>query len=162
MTGCAFCNTVRGREDGLESMGACIYIEDSGCYGRNGHEDAAADAALLAKAVERPVRVQWSRADEHGCPKGPPKLVDIRAAVDGGVAPAWEWEFLIPQQTAGGFNVPLVAATLAGMPADDHIAPGNIFQNSAIQYKFANVKTVCRRLATTPFCPSWTMATPEV
>ncbi len=27
----------------------CIYIEGSGCYGRNGHEDAAADAALLAK-----------------------------------------------------------------------------------------------------------------
>ena len=110
--------------------------------------------APLAKSVERPVRVQWSRADEHGCPKDPPTLVDIRAAVDGGVVTAWESEFLIPQQTAGGFNVPLVAATLAGMPADDHIAPGNIFQNSVIPYKFANVKTVCRRLATTPLRPS--------
>ena len=29
----------------------CIYLEGSGCYGRNGHEDAAADAALLAKAL---------------------------------------------------------------------------------------------------------------
>jgi len=134
----------------------CIYIEGSGCYGRNGHEDAAADAALLAKTVERPVRVQWSRADEHGWdPKGPPTLVDIRAAVDGDVVTAWESEFFIPQQTAGSFNVPLVAATLAGMPAGDDIAPGNIFQNSAIPYKFANVKTVCRRLATTPFRPSW-------
>src|SRR5262252_39017 len=135
----------------------CIYIEGSGCYGRNGHEDAAADAALLAKAVGRPVRVQWSRADEHGWdPKGPPTLVDLRAAVDGGGAvTAWESEFFIPQQTAGSFNVPLVAATLAGMPAGDDIAPGNIFQNSAIPYKFANVKTVCRRLATTPFRPSW-------
>src|SRR6516225_2416978 len=134
----------------------CIYIEGSGCYGRNGHEDAAADAALLAKAVERPVRVQWSRADEHGWdPKGPPTLVDIRAAMDGGVVTAWESEFFIPQQTAGSFNVPLIAATLAGMPAGDDIAPGNIFQNSAIPYKFANVKTVCRRLATTPFRPSW-------
>ena len=135
----------------------CIYLEGSGCYGRNGHEDAAADAALLAKAVGRPVRVQWSRADEHGWdPKGPPTLIDIRAAVDssGGVT-AWESEFFIPQQTANGFHVPLVAATLTGMPADDHIAPGNIFQNSAIPYKFANVKTVCRRLETTPFRPSW-------
>ena len=44
----------------------CIFIEGAGCYGRNGHEDAAADAALLAKAVGKPVRVQWSRADEHG------------------------------------------------------------------------------------------------
>src|SRR6202008_224365 len=44
----------------------CLYIEGSGCYGRNGHEDAAADAALIAKEVGRPVRVQWSPADEHG------------------------------------------------------------------------------------------------
>jgi nicotinate dehydrogenase subunit B len=135
----------------------CIYIEGSGCYGRNGHEDAAADAALLAKAVARPVRVQWSRADEHGWdPKGPPTLIDLRAAVDGaGAVTAWESEFFIPQQTAGSFNVPLVAATLAGMPAGEDIAPGNIFQNSAVPYKFANVKTVCRRLAATPFRPSW-------
>jgi nicotinate dehydrogenase subunit B len=135
----------------------CIYIEGSGCYGRNGHEDAAADAALLAKMVERPVRVQWSRADEHGWdPKGPPTLVDLRAAMDGtGVVTGWESEFFIPQQTAGSFLVPLVAATLAGMPAGDDIAPGNIFQNSAIPYKFANVKTVCHRLASTPFRPSW-------
>ena len=133
----------------------CIYIEGSGCYGRNGHEDAAADAALLAKMVERPVRVQWSRADEHGWdPKGPPTLVDLRAAMDGtGVVTGWESEFFIPQQTAGSFLVPLVAATLAGMPAGDDIAPGNIFQNSAIPYKFANVKTVCHRLASTPFRP---------
>src|SRR4029079_4193816 len=61
----------------------CIYIEGSGCYGRNGHEDAAADAALLAKAVGRPVRVQWMREDEHGWdPKGPPTLIDVRAALD--------------------------------------------------------------------------------
>jgi CO/xanthine dehydrogenase Mo-binding subunit len=32
----------------------CIYFEGSGCYGRNGHEDAAADAALLAKIVGKP------------------------------------------------------------------------------------------------------------
>jgi len=135
----------------------CIYLEGSGCYGRNGHEDAAADAALLAKAVGRPVRVQWSRADEHGWdPKGPPTMIDIRAAMDSaGTITAWESEFFIPQQTANGFHVPLVAATLAGMPADDHTAPGNIFQNSAIPYKFANVKTTCHRLETTPFRPSW-------
>jgi nicotinate dehydrogenase subunit B len=135
----------------------CLYVEGSGCYGRNGHEDAAADAALLAKEAGRPVRVQWSRADEHGWdPKGPPTLIDLRAAMDeAGSVKAWQSEFFIPQQTAGGFNVPLVAATLAGLPADDHTAPGNIFQNSAIPYKFANVKTVCHRLEKTPFRPSW-------
>ncbi|MGO9699766.1 MAG: molybdopterin cofactor-binding domain-containing protein [Xanthobacteraceae bacterium] len=135
----------------------CIYVEGAGCYGRNGHEDAAADAALLAKAVGRPVRVQWSRADEHGWdPKGPPTLIDLRAAMDGsGAVVAWESEFFIPQQTPNAFVVPLVAATLSGMPADDTIAPGNVFQNSNIPYKFANIKAVCHRLETTPFRPSW-------
>ncbi len=73
----------------------CIFMEGAGCYGRNGHEDAAADAALLAKAVGKPVRVQWSRADEHGWdPKGPPTLIDLRAGIDssGNVA-AWMGEF---------------------------------------------------------------------
>ena len=68
----------------------------------------------MAKAVGRPVRVQWSRADEHGWdPKGPPTLIDLRAAVDdaGGIK-AWQSEFFIPQQTAGGFNMPLIAAAL--------------------------------------------------
>jgi nicotinate dehydrogenase subunit B len=135
----------------------CLYIEGSGCYGRNGHEDAAADAALLAKAVGQPVRVQWSRADEHGWdPKGPPTLIDLRAAMDAnGNITGWDSEFFIPQQTAGGFMVPLVAASLADLPADNHTAPGNIFQNSAIPYRIPSVRTVCHRLETTPFRPSW-------
>jgi len=135
----------------------CIYLEGAGCYGRNGHEDAAADAALLAKLTAKPVRVQWSRADEHGWdPKGPPTLIDLRAALDAsGNVTAWESEFFIPQQTPAGFMVPLVAASLSGLPADTDIAPGNIFQNSAIPYKFANTKAVCHRLETTPFRPSW-------
>ena len=135
----------------------CIYLEGAGCYGRNGHEDAAADAALLARAVGKPVRVQWSRADEHGWdPKGPPTLIDLRAAMDDkGNVTAWDSEFYIPQQTPGGFHVPLVAATLTGMPADNHIAPGNIFQNSATPYRFPSVRTVCHRLEETPFRPSW-------
>jgi len=134
----------------------CIYLEGSGCYGRNGHEDAAADAALIAKTVGKPVRVQWSRADEHGWdPKGPPTLIDLRASLDGANVTAWESEFFIPQQTAGRFHVPLVAATLSGMSPQVDVAPGNVFQDSAIPYKFANVKTVCHRLETTPFRPSW-------
>jgi CO/xanthine dehydrogenase Mo-binding subunit len=135
----------------------CIYIEGSGCYGRNGHEDAAADAALLAKAVGKPVRVQWSRADEHGWdPKGPPTLTDLRAAMDSSnTVTAWESEFFIPQQTPVTFFVPLVAATLSGLPVDETIAPGNIFQDSNIPYKFANINVVCHRLESTPFRPSW-------
>ncbi len=133
----------------------CIYIDGSGCYGRNGHEDAAADSALLAKITGKPVRVQWSRADEHGWdPKGPPTLIDLRANLDtAGQVTAWEADFFIPQGAAG--MVELVAASLSNMPTDTALSPGGIVQDSAIGYKFPNIKTVCRRLETTPFRPSW-------
>ena len=95
----------------------CIYLEGSGCYGRNGHEDAAADAALVAKEIGKPVRVQWSRADEHGWdPKGPPTLLDYRGAIDAsGNVVAWESEVFIPDRPAA-IEVELVAAELANLP----------------------------------------------
>ncbi len=44
-----------------------IHTEGAGCYGHNGADDAALDAALLALSVpERPVLLKWQRADEHG------------------------------------------------------------------------------------------------
>jgi CO/xanthine dehydrogenase Mo-binding subunit len=133
----------------------CIYVDGAGCYGRNGHEDAAADAAMLAKAVGRPVRVQWSRADEHGWdPKGPPTLIDLRTKLDAsGNVIAWESEFFIPQGAAG--TVDLVAATLSDKPVDGMLSPGGIIGDSAIGYKIPNIKTVCHRLETTPLRPSW-------
>ncbi len=45
------------------------HLEGAGCYGHNAADDVALDAVLLAKAAGgKPVRVQWSRADEmtHG------------------------------------------------------------------------------------------------
>ena len=133
----------------------CIYIDGSGCYGRNGHEDAAADAALIAKVTGRPVRVQWMRADEHGWdPKGPPTLIDYRAAIDaGGNVVAWESEAFIPDAPKT-LQVALVAAELTGRPTDDS-HPGNIQQSLAIPYTFPNIKATAHRLAETPFRPSW-------
>jgi CO/xanthine dehydrogenase Mo-binding subunit len=62
----------------------CVYVDGSGGYGRDGREDAAADAALLARAAGRPVRARWMRADEHGWdPKGPPTLIDLHGGLDG-------------------------------------------------------------------------------
>ena len=51
----------------------CIHVEGSGCYGHNGADDVALDAALLARAVPgRPVRLQWMRDDEFAWePYGP-------------------------------------------------------------------------------------------
>src|SRR6266403_5249588 len=133
----------------------CIYVEGSGCYGRNGHEDAAADAALIAREVGRPVRVQWSRADEHGWdPKGPPTLIDYRGALDtNGNVTAWESEAFIPDRP-GQIAVTLVAADLAGLPKEaSH--PGNMHQGLAIPYAVPNIKASAHWLAETPFRPSW-------
>ena len=62
----------------------CIHMEGSGCYGHNGADDAAADAALLARAFPgKPVRVQWMREHEHAWePYGPAMVVDVRASLD--------------------------------------------------------------------------------
>jgi CO/xanthine dehydrogenase Mo-binding subunit len=151
----------------------CIYVEGSGCYGRNGHEDAASDAALLSRAVDgRPVRVQWMRADEHGWdPKCPPTLVDLRAGLDGeGRVLTWESEFFVPKD--GVAPVPLLAAILGGLPPataatepyGEFGAPlnpwtANVYvANTAIPYSFPNVKTVAHLLDETPFRSSWLRA----
>jgi nicotinate dehydrogenase subunit B len=55
----------------------------AGCYGHNGADDAAMDAAILARAVPgHPVRVQWTRKDELRCePLGSPMRISISACV---------------------------------------------------------------------------------
>ena len=62
----------------------CIHVPGSGCYGHNGADDAAADAALLAAALPgRPVRVQWMREQEHAWePYGPAMVAEARATLD--------------------------------------------------------------------------------
>ena len=67
-----------------QSKVRCIHMEGSGCYGHNGADDAAADAALIARALPgRPVRVQWMREHEHAWePYGPAMVTSVRAALD--------------------------------------------------------------------------------
>ena len=68
----------------------CIHVEGSGCYGHNGADDVAADAALAARAVAgRPVRLQWMREQEHGWePLGSAMVVELQATLgsDGRIA----------------------------------------------------------------------------
>jgi nicotinate dehydrogenase subunit B len=88
----------------------CVHMEGSGCYGHNGADDVAADAALLARAVPgRPVRLQWMRDDEFGWePYGPAMMMRAKAALgaDGKIAD-WEYELWSnshstrPQSTSG-------------------------------------------------------------
>ena len=60
------------------------HVEGSGCYGHNPADDVAFDAARLARAVDgRPVRVQWSRADELAwTPVGPAMHIELEADLD--------------------------------------------------------------------------------
>jgi len=62
-----------------------IHMEGAGCYGHNGADDVALDAALLARAVPgRPIRVQWMRDDEFAWePYGTAAVVRVSAALDG-------------------------------------------------------------------------------
>ncbi len=64
----------------------CIHVEGSGCYGHNGADDAAADAALMARAVPgQPVRVQWMREQENTWePFTPAMITEVEASLDTG------------------------------------------------------------------------------
>lgn len=78
-----------------EALAAALAIEPAairvahvvgpGCYGHNGADDAAFDAALLAEQVPgRAVLLKWSRSDEHQWePYGAPGLVELAAVLDG-------------------------------------------------------------------------------
>jgi nicotinate dehydrogenase subunit B len=59
-----------------------IWVVGPGSYGRNDAGDAAADAALIAKAVGRPVRLQYTRLQGTAWdPKGPASIHKARAAI---------------------------------------------------------------------------------
>lgn len=133
-----------------------IYLEGSGCYGMNGHEDAAADAAIISQAVGRPVRVQWSREDEHGHdPKGPPQLLDLSGAVgaDGQILD-WKTEMWIPRTTRGLPNIPLISPNAAGLDNVRGNIPGLISQNGDPPYAATGMQVVVHWLNDTPLRPA--------
>ena len=68
------------------------HVQGPGCYGHNGADDAAADAAIIATLMPgRPVRVRWRREEEF-CyePVSPAMVVKVRAALDDAGRPA-DW-----------------------------------------------------------------------
>jgi nicotinate dehydrogenase subunit B len=72
----------------------CIHAEGPGCYGHNGADDVALDAALLARATNgRPVRLQWMRDDEFKWePYGPAMTMRARGAVADGKVVDWNYD----------------------------------------------------------------------
>ena len=78
-----------------ESAIRVAHAQGSGCYGHNGADDAAIDAALLARALPgRPVRLQWMRDDEFAWePYGAAMTVQLRAGLSAeGRIVAWQHE----------------------------------------------------------------------
>lgn len=132
-----------------------VYLEGSGCYGRNGHEDCTADAALIATLTGHTVRVQWMREDEHGWdPKSPPLVVDMAGAVDGaGFISAWHGEFFMPTHTGSLDDFPLLAAVASGVPRRGPYT-GSIQQNAPAPYEISNALVEVHRLKDTPLRPS--------
>ena len=93
----------------------CIYVEGAGCYGRNGSDDCTSEAAVIAREIGKPVRLQWMRQDEHGWdPKGPPLLLDYRASIDDqGRIAAWESDIFLPERPMRRSGATLLGAVLA-------------------------------------------------
>jgi CO/xanthine dehydrogenase Mo-binding subunit len=135
-----------------------VHMEGAGAYGHNGSEDVAADAALLAHALGRPVRVQWSRRDEFiGEPKAAPMLIEVTAALnDDGRIMDWRYDVWSPTHT----NRPRTAiGLLAGCevgvgrePAPS--PPGHVFlggaRNAPTNYDLAHQRILMHGLADSP------------
>jgi nicotinate dehydrogenase subunit B len=119
-----------------------IFREESGCYGRLSPDDAPHDAVLLSRAVGKPVRVQWTRADEHGWePKGPAQFISVRAGVDGqGNLVAWDYMERGFPWTESAIN-PLLAGRQIGMKSVNP-GQGNGNAGGGEAYEFENQRVV--------------------
>jgi nicotinate dehydrogenase subunit B len=131
------------------------HVVGPGCYGHNGADDAALDAALIARAVPgRPVLLKWTRQDEHGWePYGPPAVVQVEAhlAADGSLLD-WSLDATglthnsrpFPSETSSG----LLAAWTLEQPRDrTPVAPlmvpeAGIHRNATPAYRIPRTRIV--------------------
>ena len=128
-----------------------VHLEGAGCYGHNGFDDAAADAALLSRAVGRPVRVQWMRQDEFAWePKGTAMSIDVRGGLDDeGNVVAWDYQLWSqPHSTRpGGEAGNLLDGQLVEEPSEatDHFRGGGS-RNAPHMYTFPNNQVTAHSL----------------
>jgi nicotinate dehydrogenase subunit B len=129
-----------------------IHVEGSGCYGHNGADDAAADAALIARALPGTrVRVQWMREQEHSWePFGPAMVTKLKASLgrDGKIA---DWNYEVWSNThsmrPGGAGCLLAAQHMAKSFAVPPAKPlplpeGGGDRNAIPLYTFPNAHVV--------------------
>ena len=138
----------------------CIHAEGAGCYGHNGADDAAAHAALLARALPgRPIRVQWMREQEHTWePYGPAMIAGVRAGLDASGAIV-DWNFDVwsnSHSTRPGGAGNLMPAWLIETPFSQPVPKpipmpeGGGDRNSIPLYALPNVRVVHHFIADMP------------
>jgi len=140
----------------------CIHVEGAGCYGHNGADDVALDAALLARATGgRPVKLAWMRDDEFMWePYGSAMAMKLSGGVDAqGNVVAWTHEvWSHPHSTRPGSSsgVNLLAARHLATPsppvppADVPQPAGGSDRNAIPLYEFGAVKVVKHYIAESP------------
>ncbi len=139
------------------------HVEGAGCYGHNGADDVACDAALLARAVPgRAVQVQWTRESELGsAPFGPAMVVELKAQVDAdGCITDWQhnvWSNGHGMRPGRSSTPVLLAGTLLEKPFDKQIAVnaplaagGGSERNAVPLYNFAHWRAINHRVLTMP------------
>ena len=121
-----------------------IRMEAAGCYGRNGADDVSADAALLARAVGAPVRVQLTREQEHLWePKGAAQLVDIDGGVDAmGDVTAYKLDTRYPSNMATN-----LALLLTGRVSSEPEVAQMGDRTAIGPYEYDNKRIVCHDMA---------------
>ncbi|MGN6750433.1 MAG: molybdopterin cofactor-binding domain-containing protein [Xanthobacteraceae bacterium] len=97
------------------------HVQGPGCYGHNGADDAAADAAAIAVRMPgRPIRVRWRRQEEFAFePVSPAMVVKVRASLDAAGYPTdWTTEIWsgTHQGRPGGGATLLAAEALPDPP----------------------------------------------
>lgn len=116
-----------------------IWVPGPGSYGRNDAGDAAADAALIAKMIGKPVRVIGMRADATGWdPKGPASVHKARAALDkDGKVIGWDFSSKGFSRLDVNSNESAVYDTLAGQAIGVPLKPTNAFATPEESYNFS-------------------------
>ena len=139
------------------------HVEGAGCYGHNGADDVALDAALLSRGVDgAPVQVVWSREEELAwSPSSPAMLCEIEAGLDGeGNILTWNYEVYSNGHgiRPGRAKIPtLLAARYMDPPFEQFISVnaalangGGSERNAVALYDFPQQVVTNHRLLTMP------------
>ena len=126
-----------------------IWVVGPGSYGRSDADDAAMDAAVLARAVGKPVRVQYMRDQATGWdPKGPASVHKARAALDAaGRVIAYEFTSKGFSRVDVNTNGSQPHDTLAGHTLGVALKSGDGFGVPAESYAFDNKRMAWETIA---------------